>query len=276
MALDFSRKFRVLADVIRFVKSGKTTLEELKDTLSSRAGLRKTEVESIARLAKELGFIHEDNERRLHPTTAGLAFERYMAAVDFHAASSITGMQADKAAEFKICITVPPIWLKKLRTVFGGIITHTLAGQKLVAENAETKLIIVTPYLDVGIMQVALKDVYAKNVELIIITSEPSLAKTFPRGVNFKIKKLETLIRGRFKSGRVLFVSEDTTLIHAKVWCSDRSLLVTSANVKPDSTTDNLEIGIYTDNSVLVSAMWNLLEQIPAMEGVTCLLRIPP
>jgi hypothetical protein len=62
-------------------------------------------------------------------------------------------------------------------------------GQKLVAEGTKDSLIIVTPFLDVGIMQVALRDVYAKNAELIVITSEPNLVKQFAGGNNFGCKK---------------------------------------------------------------------------------------
>jgi hypothetical protein len=277
MVADLSRKFRILADVVHAVNSGKTTLEDLKATLASKADLKKTEVESITRLAKEFGFIHEDKEHKLHATNAGLAFERYVTVVDSQVMKSITGMpKIDRGTELKVCITVPPMWVEKIKESFGDVTEHTLAGQKLVAEDAETRLIVVTPYLDVGIMQVALKDIYAKNAELVIMTSEPSLAKAYPSGINFKIQKLEALIRSRFKSGKVLFISEDTTLAHAKVWCSDRSLLVTSANVKPDSTADNLEIGIYTDDPGLVSTMRSLLDQILNMEGIMCLLKIPP
>jgi hypothetical protein len=277
MVADLARKFRILADLVQVVKSGKTTLEHVKTTVSSQAYLKKTEVESITRLAKEFGFIHEDEEHKLYATNAGLAFERYVTVMDSQVMKSVTGMpKIDRGTELKVCITVPPMWVEKIKERFGDVTEHTLAGQKLVAEDAESRLIIVTPYLDVGIMQVALKDIYAKNAELVIMTSEPSLAKTYPGGINFKIQKLEALIRSRFKSGKVLFISEDTILAHAKVWCSDRSLLVTSANVKPDSTADNLEIGIYTDDPGLVSTMRSLLDQILKMEGIICLLKIPP
>lgn len=277
MVADLARKFRILADVVHVVNSGKTTLEEIKTTLGSGGDLKKTEIESVSRLAKEFGFIAEDQGHKFHTSSAGLAFERYVTVMDSEIMKSDLGTpKIDRGTELKVCITVPPMWVEKIKKSFGDITEHTLAGQRLVAQDAQTRLIIVTPYLDVGIMQVALKDVYAKNAELVIMTSEPSLAKTYPSGTNYKIQKLEALIRGRFKSGKVLFISQDTSIAHAKVWCSDRSLLVTSANVKPDSTADNLEIGIYTDDPGLVSTMRSLLDQILNMEGIMCLLKIPP
>jgi len=244
--------------------------------LASKGDLKETEIESITRLAKEFEFVNEDKEQVLHATSAALAFERYVTVMDSKAMKSDASLpRIDRGTELKVCITVPPMWAEKVRQGFGDITESTLTGQKLVAEDAETRLTIVTPFLDVGIMQVALKDIYAKNADLVILTSEPSLAKTYPGGANLKVQKLEALIRSRFRSGKVLFISQDTSIAHAKVWCSDRSLLVTSANVKPDSTTDNLEVGIYTDDPGLVSTMQNLLDHITKLEGIKCLLKTP-
>ncbi len=276
MVADLARKFRILADIVQTVESGKVNEEEIKSVLSS-VDLKKTQIESMTRLAKEFGFITENIQHELHTTGEGLAFERYVTAINSLAlGSSIAPTQIDRGTELKVCLTVPPMWAGKVNDRFGDIIEHTLVGEKLVAEDTESSLIIVTPYLDIGIMQVALRDTYAKNAELTIVTSEPNLVKQYQSGNNYWLQKLEGLIRSRFRSGKVLFLSHNTSIAHAKVWCSDRSILVTSANVKPDSTTDNLEIGIYTDDPGLVSTMRHLLCAILEMEGIQCLLRIPP
>lgn len=129
------------------------------------------------RLAKEFGFIKEDQENNLSVSKAGLAFERYVSVVDSQIMRSDAGApKIDRETELKVCITVPPMWLKRISGSFGNLIEHTAAGQRFVAEDAQTLLIIVSPFLDVGVMQVVLKDIYAKNVELIIVTSEPTLA----------------------------------------------------------------------------------------------------
>ncbi len=254
------------------VDSGKGSEEEIKDALFTK-DLKKIEIESIVRLAKEFSFLTE-KLNALHTTKAGRAFERYVAAVDTLVTESDSKPSIDRGTELKLCITAPPMWARKLNGKFGDIIAHTQYGQKLVAEDTEERLTIITPFLDVGIMQVALKDVYSKNAELIIITSEPSLVKTYPGGINFRLQKIADIIKSRFKTGSVFYLNQDNSIVHAKVWCSDRSLFVTSANVKPDSTTDNLEIGVYTDDPELVSTMRNLVDYIIKMEGINCLLKI--
>jgi len=277
LVFNLARKLRIIADVVSAVQNGKITLEDVENSLSSSGDLRKTEIESVARLAKEFGFVEEDQQNELRATKAGLAFERYVSVVDSETMKSDVGtLDIDSGTDLKVCITVPPIWAAKTSESFGDIVETTLAGQRFVAEDVKTRLVIVSPFLDIGIMQVALKDVYAKNAELIIVTSEPALAKTYPGGKNFKILKLGAVIRSRFKSGKVLFMRQGNSIAHAKVWCSDRSVLVTSANVKPDSTTDNLEIGIYTDDVELVATVQSFLNHILSMEGIKCLLKIPP
>lgn len=277
LGVDLARKFRIVADVVHIVNSGKMTLDEVRTALASSGDLRKAEIESLTRLSKEFGFLVENREHRLKATVAGLAFERYVTALDSEILKADSDTpRIDRGTELKVCITVPPMWVENIEKNFGSVTEHTLTGQKLVAEGAKTQLVIVTPFLDVGIMQVALRGIYAKSAELVVVTSEPSLAKEYPGGTNFKIQKLGALIKSRFKSGKVFFVGNETSIAHAKVWCSDRSLLVTSANVKPDSATDNLEIGIYSDDAELVGTMKSLLSQILKMDGVRCLLMIPP
>jgi len=276
LVVDLARKFRLLADVINAAHSGKVTVEDIKSSLAASGNIRRAEIEAITRLAKEFGFIEEDQEKELFTSKEGLAFERYISVLNSEIIRSRGIPQIDRGTELKVCITVPPMWLKRINERFGDLIGQTLDGQKLVSEDAKTRLVIVSPFIDVGIMQVALRDIHARGVELIIITSEPTLAKTYPGGKNYKIQKLGALIRSRFKSGKVLFVKHGNSIAHAKVWCSDRSVLITSANIKPDSTTDNLEIGVFTDDPGLVAVVQNFLTQILEMEGVECLLEIPP
>lgn len=274
MVTDLARKFRILADVVEVVNGGKSTVEEVKTALAND-DLKKTEIESMTRLAKEFGFIIE-SQQRLQITGEGLSFKRYVIALNSLAMQSEVAPPAiDRGTDLKVCITVPPMWGKEIERSFGDIIEDTLTGQRLVAEDTTDKLFIVTPFLDVAVMQVALKDTYAKDAELIIVTSEESLMKTYPGGTNYKLKNLSAFIKARFRAGKIFFLSTDASIAHAKVWCSDKSVLVTSANVKADSATDNLEVGIYTNDPELVSTMHSLLEQILKMGGMSC-LTIPP
>ncbi len=274
MIPDLARKFRILADIVEVVANGRNTIDDVKTNLASE-DLKRTEIESMTRLAQEFGFITEI-KGQLQATGEGLAFKRYVVTLNSMAMQSRDSTPAiDRGTDLKVCATVPPMWAKEVARNFGDVIVDTLTGQRLVAEDTKERLFIITPFLDVGIMQVALKDIYAKDAELIIVTSEESLMKIYPGGTNYKLKNLGAFTLARFKAGKIFFLSTDASIAHAKVWCSDKSVLVTSANVKADSTTDNLEVGIYTNDPELVSTMHSLLDYILKMGGMPC-LTIPP
>ena len=275
MIPDLARKFRILADIVEAAAANEeNTVDYIKTTLASE-DLKKTEIESMIKLAKKFGFIIESQEQ-LKATSEGLAFKRYVIALNsLVMQSKDTTPTRDRGTDLKVCITVPPMWGQEITRKFSDIIEDTLTGQKLVAEDTYDRLFIVTPFLDVAIMQVALKDIYAKDAELVIITSEESLMKKYEGGINYKLKNLSAFIQSRFKTGTIFFLDTEASIAHANVWCSDKSVLVTSANVKADSATDNLEVGIYTNDPELVSTMHSLLNHIVKMGGMPC-LSIPP
>lgn len=274
MVQDLARKFRIIADIVEAVSNGRSNIDDIKTALASE-DLKRTEIESMAIVAKKFGFISE-SEEQLHATSEGLAFKRYVVALNSRAMQSKDTIPAiDRGTDLKVCVTMPPMWGQEVTKKFGDAIEDTLTGQRLVAEDTQDRLFIVTPFLDVAVMQVALKDIYAKDAEIVILTSEESLMKKYACGINYKLKKLSAFIQARFRTGRIFFLSTDASIAHAKVWCSDKSVLVTSANLKADSTTDNLEVGIYTNDPELVSTMHSLLDQILQLGGMPC-LTIPP
>ena len=272
MHLEVQRKFRVIADIIERVDDGFATYEDLKKPMTQMGELNTSELESLLLLTVELGFLEADERERYATTKTGRSFARYMTDLDkveFDETPNI-----DRGTALKLCVTVPPPSSRQLKGFFLDLLTDTLDAQRAVAEDARKELLIISPFIDVAVFQLALKDLQKKEVDLTVITSEPALRKRYPGGVNFELKKLEGLIRSRFRSGRVYFLKEETTIAHAKVWCSDRSVLVTSANIKSDSTTDNLEVGIYTDDPELLSLMRDFASRFLKLGGLHCILNV--
>lgn len=271
-ALQAQRKFRVIADIIERVDSGRVTSEDLKKAMTSAGELTASELESLVLLARELGFLEVDERERYSTTRNGRSFERYMTELDkaeFDGEPNI-----DRGTTLKLCVTVPPMWARHIREAFLDTITDTVEAQRAVAEGARKELLIISPFIDVAVLQLALKDVQKKEVDLTIITSEPALKKQYAGGTNYELKKLEGLIRSRFRSGHVYFLRAETTIAHAKVWCSDRSVFVTSANIKSDSTTDNLEVGIYTDDPELLTVTREFASRLFKLGGLNCILTV--
>jgi hypothetical protein len=262
----------VIADIVERIDDGLVTFEDLKKSMTQTGELKMSELESLLLLATELGFLEADEQEQYATTKTGRSFERYMTELDkveFDETPDI-----DRGTALKLCVTVPPPSSRQLKGLFLDLLTDTLDAQRTVAEEARKELLIISPFIDVAVFQLVLKDVQKKEVDLTVITSEPALRRQYPGGVNFELKKLEGLIRSRFKSGRVYFLREETAIAHAKVWCSDRSILVTSANIKSDSTTDNLEVGIYTDDPELLALMRDFASRFLKLGGLRCILNV--
>ena len=269
--VDLARKFRILADIIQFSTRDKVTILSLRNSLPNDGnGMKRSEVESLTLLAIELGFLIESESGILKVTNAGLNFQRYIAAADTWHEPHI-----DRGNELKLCVTLPPRWKREFSLLFESTIIDTFLAHKTVAEDAEKRLVIISPFIDVAVLQMYLKDVFSKDAELTIITSEPSLVRTYQAGKNYELLKLEDLIRSRFKSGKVYHLENGASIAHAKVWCSEKCVVVTSANVKSDSTTENFEVGVYSDDAELVSTARSFFESLVKMEELKCILQVP-
>jgi hypothetical protein len=266
--LDIGRKFRIVADIIQEIQAKKTSMDSIKESLSLTGFVRKTEIESLTLLARELGFI-EGTDDMLYVNRRGAAFEQYMTYIDAEEMSGEQPPNTDKGTEMKLCVTIPPRFMKDIQTRFSDSMVDTTTGQRLVVDDAKNRLVIVSPFIDVSVLQIALSGMYSTTAELLILTSDPMFTKY---SKNFILQKLESFIKNRFRAGKVYHLDELTTIAHAKVWCCEKSAFVTSANVKSDSTTENLEIGIYTDHQQFVKTLWTFLNHIISSGGIRCIL----
>lgn len=273
--MQLERKFRIVADIVQAVQSGIKDVNELKVALSMDGMLRATEIESLTLLAKEIGFL-QGNDDTLSPTKHGLAFEQYITSISaeemsFQEDAPNRTPLIDKGSELKLCVTIPPKLMEAFKSKFGDSIIDTQTGRRYVIDECTDRIIIVSPYLDVSVLQLSLGHIYLKNTELIVITSEKDFIK-FQHEQNFHLKKVKGIINNRFGWGRIFYLEELSSIVHAKVWCCQRSALVTSANMQSNSTTDNLEIGIYTNDPTLVGTLWSFLNFILSDGGMQCIL----
>jgi hypothetical protein len=272
--MELERKFRVIADIIQEVSSGTKAIDDVKKALSRNGMLRATEVESLTMLAMKLGFI-EGSDDNLSTTKSGIAFEQYMTSLDeqemaFEEGAPNKTPTIDKGTEFKLCVTVPPKMMSGVKLKFGDSLVDTLTGQKMVTDDCNGQLIIVSPYLDPAVLQLGLSSIYSKETELIVITSEKDFMKY--KDNNYWLINLKKFINNRFAHGKIFYLEELSSIAHAKVWCCQKSALITSANVQSNSSTENLEIGIYTDDPIVVGTLWSFLNFILSEGGLKCIL----
>jgi len=270
---DPTRKFRIIADIIQTVSDRDWESSGIANALAATGALRRSEIESLTVLATRFGFL-KDARGTISATQEGRAFRRYMSDLDSRV-ETWNSPPLEQAIESQICATLPPRWGSELKELFGEKLQTTSEGIKMVVSDATTKLVAVTPYLDVQILQMCLADTYAKQVDFSLITSDERLRKEYPSGRNYTKEKLSKLISTRFHGGKVFHFENGQSIAHSKVWSSERSVFITSANLQSDSITDNFEVGLYTDEPDVVQTIRALLEKVARMEELICILRVP-
>lgn len=260
-------RFDVLARLVEGSGIGAEE-SEVVQSVSGATGLSPTRVESLALLAEELGFL-EVKDSTVAASATGVKFANYMAVYRKEARPTGDGrVESSGSPDFEVCMTLPPMWQDAFRSHLGELVQETKVGELLVVDDAAENLVVVTPYLDPAVLQVKLEGVHRPDVSVKVLTSDPKIAKEYPDG-NWRRRKLFDVLDRRFGDVEVYHFSRQGMIVHAKLWVSDGSFFLTSANVSGDSATDNVEIGIYSAEAALVG-MFNLITRTTLqMEGVT-------
>jgi hypothetical protein len=269
--MNLQRRLRLIADIIDNVNVGTAELKYLKASMTKTGDIKPYQVESLVFLGKEFGFLELHEDGSLSTTKQGRSFGHYVADLD---ETLDEAPEFDRGLALTLCVTLPPDVAGDIKSALSDLIMDTMDAQRAVIEDAKKELMIICPFIDVAVFQLALKDILKKDVALTLITSEKALARKFPGGRNFELEKLESLVRTRFKSGRVYYLASESTIAHAKVWFSDCSVFVTSANIRSDSATENLEMGIYTDDTQLLERVRDLAARLLKLADLQCILSV--
>lgn len=256
--MDFvSKTFGVIRDILLTVEQESTTIDKLLEKMTANSSLMRTEVESNTRLARRFGFL-EDSDEKISVTVQGKEFVKQMQILRENDTDEKVDVKV--VDEASVSITLPP-FCNPLPLGIKNNISSTSSTIKRVVSDAENELYIASPFLDLGLLQVCFENVRRKpNATVVILTSERSLLqyKDSTKG-NFPLQELGKLLKSRFKSGKVFYMDKDMSISHAKIFCSDKSMLVTSANIKKDSITENFELGIYTERKDLINIVSGLV-----------------
>ncbi len=280
----------ILAEIIRSVHNGNSTIRDVAADVCKQPLIRGSEVLSLCALAKRFGFLKGENEN-LALETPGLEFMKYVESLPnpideadenqdlqvklnelrknpdeklrqlIEKVLSIGGKAIETTPDLesyntRVTVTLPP--RKKMPLELRGVVILNEEAEKKVIEDCQNEMCIVSPYMDVNVLQMLLHQAFVEKAHLTIITSEEKL-----RDPNsYQTKKLRTIIEQHFLSGRILFLEQEQVIAHAKIWLSEKSVLVTSANVMSNSQTNNFELGIFTDSPIIVNACKRIIGEI--------------
>tara|TARA_Y100001936_G_scaffold126155_1_gene123529 strand:- start:7528 stop:8505 length:978 start_codon:yes stop_codon:yes gene_type:complete len=126
-----------------------------------------------------------------------------------------------------------------------------------VLQDAKKSVLISGPFVEASTLQLLVGNTYTTklNCKLIISNGTIELEK-------YNLLKIETFLKNHFNSFEIRVVDKPQIKSHAKVWISEKSVHITSANILPFSQTDNFELGIYSSNNILVHDATLLFDKV--------------
>lgn len=281
-------KFQIMSEILRAVYNKKNSVEKILAEMHGRPLVKGSDIISLTGLAKQFGFI-SGSDSNLTITNTGMAFMLYIeneipnriAEIEKEIAKDVAEIeQNDKkntseiitkvleignkmietspdiaSSNTFVTVTLPP--RKEIPIEFRSSVILNQEAEKRVTQDCEKKMIIVSPYIEVNALKFILHQSYVENAELLIITSDE---KNIDR--EYWKSNLNAVIKQHFKSGKIKKLLDSQLIAHAKIWLSEKSVLITSANILTNSQTNNFEMGIYTDNQAIVSSCKRMIEEV--------------
>jgi len=250
----------LIAILINKTANEELTYLQVISKIMEEHSISKSKVESAYYLAREFGFIVTDSDK-LIPSKEGKNFHRYIDILKEGKKPPVI----QKTTNI-LTVTLPPRWSISLSDKSIGEYISTINAQRKVLERSNNRLVVITPFIDPAVLQMIIPDYYPEK-ECIVITSEKKLKYEN----SYVLDKLRDVLERRFGLSKIYFYSELSMILHGKIWLSDLAILITSANIKSDSVTDNFEIGVYSEDPSLIMTTTNLVNKILTESNVECL-----
>ena len=294
-------KISLVTDVIRSVNSGKNSLEEVIEDLAKQPLVLGSDITSIVPLAKKFGFIEgEDGDFVI--TKHGLEFMKYVDSTSEATSKIASPMEEnyqtldklimDIGAKYKevnkqvyddfqelrrlsserfgnspevpsdyellLTVTMPPGIGQQIPQMLSGKVIQNDEAIRRVIKDARRELYASSAFIDSTTFKMLVGSCYTQKIDCKIITSdEDRLLKN-----SFHLPKLKEFLGTHFSSGKIRYLKKVNVIAHAKVWLSEKSVHITSANILTNSQVENFELGIYSTNPSLVNASKILIEKV--------------
>ena len=294
-------KISLVADIIRSVSNGKTSLQEVVDYFASRPLVLGSDITSIVPLAKKFGFIEgEDGDFVI--TKHGLEFMKYVDSTSEATSKIASPMEEnyqtldklimDIGAKYKevnkqvyddfqelrrlsserfgnspevpsdyellLTVTMPPGIGQQIPQMLSGKVIQNDEAIRRVIKDARRELYASSAFIDSTTFKMLVGSCYTQKIDCKIITADEDRLLTH----SFHLPKLKEFLGTHFSSGKIRYLRKANVIAHAKVWLSEKSVHITSANILTNSQVENFELGIYSTNPSLVNASKILIEKV--------------
>lgn len=144
-----------------------------------------------------------------------------------------------------------PIWLK------GQAIHHDEAIRKIIRDTTK-ELVISSPFIELSTFKMLIGNMNTERLNCKILTSDKERLKEN----SYNLSHLKSFLNSHFLNSEIRYLRKADVISHAKVWLSEKSVHITSANILTNSQTDNFEIGIYSNNTSLVNSCGTLINKV--------------
>lgn len=164
------------------------------------------------------------------------------------------------STDFELLLTasMPPGLGEKIPLQLKGMtVLHDEAIKKVIRDATE-ELIISSPFLEIGIFKLLVGNINTEKLSCKILTSDKDRIKNN----SYNLNSLKSFLDSHFLDSEICYLRKDGFISHAKMWLSEKSVHITSANILTNSQTDNFELGIYSTNKFLVDSCRTLIKKV--------------
>lgn len=294
-------KVELLSEIIHSLGDGKKPLQKVMEGLARRPMVLGSDISAIVQLAKKFGFI-EGEDDGLEITKQGLEFMKYVDSVSRETSELGSPMEEDyvtldkvirdvgakyekenkdvfddiqnirskaskyissmpePAGDYELLLTAsmpPGLGMKKIPLQLTGLAVYHDEAIERVVQDATGELFISSPFLELAVFKLLVGNLNAGRLYCKLIISDERL-----RNNTYNLESLKSFLENHFVGAEVRYLRKHDMISHAKVWLSEKSVHITSANILANSHADNFELGIYSTDISLVKACRILVAKV--------------
>ena len=295
-------KVELLSEIIRSLSDRNKPLQQVMGELARRPMVLGSDISAIAQLAKKFGFIEGEDDslgitrhglefmkyvdsisretsELASPTDddyitldklfkdAGTKYKETNKEVfdDIQEirskASKYISSMPEPAGDYELLLTAsmpPGLGMKKIPSQIADIAVYHDEAIKRVVQDTTGDLFISSPFLELAVFKLLVGNLNAGRLDCKLIISDEKLINN-----TYNLKSLKSFLKNHFGGGyEIRYLRKHDMISHAKVWLSEKSVHITSANILANSHADNFELGIYSTDSSLVKACRILVAKV--------------
>ncbi len=145
----------------------------------------------------------------------------------------------------------------------GQVMFHEGAVEKVI-QNTSGEFLVSTYTLDVPVFMNFVKNINTKRLNCKLILGDAEKIKDEKTNFQLSLNALKKFMDVHFDKYEIRLVRElqKGFVSHAKIWLSEKAVVITSANVTINSTSDNFEAGIYTTRKDIIRSCEQMMKKV--------------